>query len=71
VLASVSSKAGGWKKTFFVDFLMTGFTLGAYSNFLVVPGEEPSHVSTSFSLGALDEHQVVVFLSNIFLATRI
>jgi hypothetical protein len=36
-----------------------------YSYFLAVPGEEPLHVSSSFSFGALDEHLVVVFLGGI------
>jgi hypothetical protein len=70
VLSSVSPKAGGWKKNFFVDVLITGSALGAYSNCLVVPREEPSHVSTSFSLGALSERLVVGFLSNILPAAR-
>jgi hypothetical protein len=70
VLASVSPKAGGWTKYFFVDVLMTGSTLGAYSNCLVVPREEPSPVSASFSLGALDEHLVVGFLGDILPAAR-
>jgi hypothetical protein len=70
VLASVSPKVGGLEKYFFVNVLMIGSTLGAYSNCLVVPVEEHSHVSTSFSLGALDECLVVGFLGNIFLAAR-
>jgi hypothetical protein len=70
VLAFVSPKAGGWEKTFFVDVLMTDLSLGAYSNCLAIPGEEPSHVSASFSLGALSEHRVVGFLGGIFPATR-
>jgi hypothetical protein len=70
VLSSVSPKVGGWTKYFFVDVLMTGSTLGAYSNCLVVPGEEPSPISTSFSLGSLGEHLVVGFLGDILPATR-
>jgi hypothetical protein len=49
---------------------MTGSTLGVYSNFLVVPGEEPSPVSASFSLGTLKECMVVGFLNRILPATR-
>jgi hypothetical protein len=37
MLSYVSPKARGWKKYFFVDVLMTGSTLGAYSNCLAVP----------------------------------
>jgi len=70
MLAFVSPKARGWKKSFFVDVLMTGFSLGAYSNSLVVPREEPSPVSTYFSLGALDEHLVVGFLGDILHVAR-
>jgi hypothetical protein len=65
VLASVSPKAEGWTKYFFVVVLMTGSTLGAYSNCLAVLGEEPSHISASFSFGALGECLVVGFLGGI------
>jgi hypothetical protein len=71
VLSSVSPKSGGWAKNFFVDVLMTGSALGAYSNYLVVPGEEPLLVSASFILGALDECLVVGFLGDIFPTTRV
>jgi hypothetical protein len=37
---------------------------------LAVPGEEPSPVSSSFILGAFDEHLVVGFLGGILPATR-
>jgi hypothetical protein len=69
VLASVSPKARGWTKYFFVVVLMTGSTLGAYSNCLAVPGEEPSPISGSFIFGALGEHLVVGFLDDILPAT--
>jgi hypothetical protein len=65
VLASISPKAGGWMKNFFISVLTTGSGLGMYSNFLVIPGEEPSLVSGSFFFGALDEHLVVGFLNGI------
>jgi hypothetical protein len=70
VLASVSPKTGGWTKDFFVEVFMTDSTLGVYSNFLVVPGEEPSPISASFSLGALDKHLVVGFLGGILPTAR-
>jgi hypothetical protein len=71
VLASVSPKAGGWEKYFFVEVLMTGSTLGAYSNCLVVPGEEPSPISASFSFWcSRGERLVVGFLGDILPATR-
>jgi hypothetical protein len=60
-LLQYHQKPEAGKKDFFVDVLMTGSALGAYSNCLVVPGEEPSHVSTSFILGALGERLVVAF----------
>jgi hypothetical protein len=63
-------KTGGWTKYSFVDVLMTGFTLGVYSNCVSIPGEEPSHVSTYFSLGALEEHLVVGFIGGILPAAR-
>jgi hypothetical protein len=69
ILSSVSPKVGGWMKTFFVAILMTGYGLGAYSNYLAVLEEEPSHVSGYFRFGALDEHLVVGFLGDIVLAT--
>jgi hypothetical protein len=71
VLASVSSKVGGWMKTFFVVVLMTGSILGVYSNCFVAPREEPSPTSGSFNFGALDDHLVVGFLGGIFLETKI
>jgi hypothetical protein len=52
-------------KTFFVVVLMTVYGLGTYSNCLVVPREEPSPVSGSFSFGALGEHLVVGFINDI------
>jgi hypothetical protein len=70
VLASVSPKAEGLEKYFFVDVLMTGSALGAYSNCLTVPVEEPSPVSNYFRLGDLDEHMVVGFIGNIFPTAR-
>jgi hypothetical protein len=45
---------------------MTDSALGAYYNYLAVPGEEPSPVSTSFSLGALEKCLVGGFLRGIF-----
>jgi hypothetical protein len=71
VLASVSPKARGWIKTFFVVVLMTGSGLGVYSNCFATPGEEPSPTSGSFSFGALDDHLVVGFLGGIVPATKI
>jgi hypothetical protein len=70
VLASVSPKTGGWKNDLLVEVLMTGSTLGAYSNCLTVLGEEPSLVFDSFILGNLGEHLVVGFLSGILPAAR-
>jgi hypothetical protein len=70
VLASVSPKTGGWTKAFFVEVFMTDSSLGVYSNFLAVPGEEPSPFSTSFILGALGECLVVEFLDDILPAAR-
>jgi hypothetical protein len=71
VLASVSPKAGGWTKYFFVDVLMTGSGLCVNSNCLVTPGEEPSPNSGSFSFDALDDHLVVGFLGGIVPAIEI
>jgi hypothetical protein len=48
---------------------MTGSALGAYSNFLVVPEEEPSPISGYFIFCALDERLVVGFLGGIVFAT--
>jgi hypothetical protein len=45
---------------------MTSSTLGEYSNYLTVPGEEPSPFFSSFSLVSPDEHLVVGFLGGIF-----
>jgi hypothetical protein len=70
MLSSVSSKVRGWEKYFFVEVLMTSSTLGACSNYLAVPGEDPSPISSSFSLGSLGECLVVGFLSGIFPTTR-
>ena len=56
-------------KTFFLVVLTTCSGLGAYSNCLVVPREEPSPVSGSFSFSSLDEHLVVGFLDGIVPAT--
>jgi hypothetical protein len=70
VLASISPKARGWTKYFFVDVLITGSALGVYSNCLVVPGEESSPVSASFSLGSLGKRLVVGFLGDILPAAR-
>jgi hypothetical protein len=70
VFSSVSPMTRGQKKDLFVEVLMTGSTLGAYSNCLIVPGEEPSLVSASFRLGALNECLVIGFLGGIFPATR-
>jgi hypothetical protein len=70
ILASVSPKAGDWSKYFFVEVLMIGSALGVYSNGLVVPGEEPSPVLASFSLGTLGKRLVVRFLGGTFTATR-
>jgi hypothetical protein len=49
---------------------MIGYTLGVYSNCLVVPREETSPIFSSFSLGSLDEHLVVGFIDDILPATR-
>jgi hypothetical protein len=65
VLASMSPKARGWMKTFFVVVLMTGSSLGVYSNFFAAPGEEPSPISGSFSFDTLNDHLVVGFLGGI------
>jgi hypothetical protein len=70
MVSSISPKAGGWKKYFVFDVLIKSSPLGVYSNSLTVPGEEPSLVSTYFSLGALDERLVVGFLGDILPATR-
>jgi hypothetical protein len=70
MVASVSPKTEGWTKAFFVEVFMTESTLGVYSSCLATPGEEPSHVSASFSLGALEERLVVGFLSDILPAVR-
>jgi hypothetical protein len=69
VFASVSPKAVDWVKSFFVVFLTTGSSLGAHSNCLAVPREEPSPISGSFSFGALSEHLVVGFIGGIVPAT--
>jgi hypothetical protein len=70
VLSSVSLKAKGWEKSFFVNVLMIGSTLGVYSNCLMVSGDKPSPVLASFSLGTLGEHLVVGFLGGIFPTSR-
>jgi hypothetical protein len=69
MLDSISPKNGGWIKTFFIVVLMIGFILRVYSNCLVAPGEEPLPTSSSFNIGALDDHLVVGFLRGIFPAT--
>jgi hypothetical protein len=56
--------------SFFVEVLMTSSALGVYYNYLAVPGEELSPISTSFSLGDLNEHLVFVFIGGIFPATK-
>jgi hypothetical protein len=71
VFSYVSSKAGGWIKTFFVDVLMTGSNLGVYSNYFSTPGEEPSPISSSFNFNALDDCLVVSFLGDIVPAIEI
>jgi hypothetical protein len=70
VLASISPKTGVWTNVFFVQNFMTKSSLGVYSNWLAVPGEEPSPVSSSFSLGSLDEHLVIGFLGDILPVAR-
>jgi hypothetical protein len=70
VLSSISPKVKGWIRAFFVEVFMTDSSLGVYSNYLVVPGEEPSPVSSSFSLGALVKRLVVGFLEGILPAAR-
>jgi hypothetical protein len=55
---------------FLVDALMTSSTLGENSNCLVVSGEYPSPISTSFNFGALDERLVIGFLGGIFPTDR-
>jgi hypothetical protein len=52
-------------KTFLVDVLMTGSSLGENSNFFAAVGEEPSPTSGSFSFDALGDHLVVGFLGGI------
>jgi hypothetical protein len=52
--------------SFLVEVLMTGSTLGAYSNYLAMPGEEPSPIFASFNFGALNECLVIAFLGGIF-----
>jgi hypothetical protein len=69
VLSLVSSKAEGWTRSFFVVVLMTCSTLGAYSNYLMVLGEEPSPISIYFIFGALDKCLVVGFLDDILPTT--
>jgi hypothetical protein len=51
---------------FFIEFLMTGFALGTYSNCLTLPREEPSPIYPSFILGALSKRLVVGFVGGIF-----
>jgi hypothetical protein len=46
---------------------MIGSTLGSYSNYLAVPGEDPSPTSASFNSDALRERLVIGFLGDIFL----
>jgi hypothetical protein len=65
VLSYVSPKAKGYMKNFFVVVFTTGSGLGMYSNFLVVPGEEPSPISSSFIFCALGECPMVGFLGGI------
>jgi hypothetical protein len=45
---------------------MTGSSLGENSNYLAVPGEDPSPNSSSFNFGFLVEHLVVGFFGGIF-----
>jgi hypothetical protein len=71
VVSSVSPKAGGWVKTFFVAVLMIGSNLGVYSNCFAAPGEEPSPTFGSFSFSSLDDCLVVGFLGGIVPATKI
>jgi hypothetical protein len=70
VLASLSAKVEGWTKYFSVVVLMKGSTLGAYSNYFAILGEEPSPISTYLIFGALSERLVVGFLGDILAATR-
>jgi len=56
--------------SFIVEVLMTSSTLGAYSNYLVVPGEEPSPIYASFNFGSLGERLVVGFLEEFFLQIK-
>jgi hypothetical protein len=70
IFASVLLKTKGWIKSFFVEALITGSALREYFNCLVVLGEEPSHVSTSFILGALNERLVIGLLGGIFPVAR-
>jgi hypothetical protein len=65
VLASISPKVEDWTKAFFVVVLMIGSTLGAYSNYLMVPKEEHSPILASFIFGDLGKHLVVGFLGGI------
>jgi hypothetical protein len=64
------TKPEGWTKAFLDEIFMTDSSLGVYSNCLAVPEEEPSHVSTSSSLGALGECLVVGFVGGILPAAR-
>jgi hypothetical protein len=70
MLTLVLLKARGWTKYFLVDVLMTSSTMGAYSNYLALPREEPSPVSSYFILGALDERLVVGFIGGILPVAR-
>jgi hypothetical protein len=69
VLASISPKARGWKKNFFVFILTAGSGLEMYSNCLMIPREEPSPISGYFRFGSLLERLVVGFLDDIFSTT--
>jgi hypothetical protein len=71
MLASISPKARGWVKTFFLSILMIGSDLRVYSNSFAAPGEEPSPTYGYFIFGSLNYFLVVGFLGDIFPATKI
>jgi hypothetical protein len=58
-------------KTFLVDVLMTGSSVGENSGCFVAPGEYPSPTSGYFILDALDNRLVVGFLGGIILVIEI
>jgi len=65
ILASVSPKAGGWKKGSLVILLMMDTSLETNSNCLATDGEESSPTSDSYSLGDLGDFLVDGFFRGI------